>query len=160
MGRPTVYDETVATTILERLAHGETLRAICRDEGMPSAAAVHLWVKDDREGFAERYARARESGAYAMADELLEIADDGTNDWMLRTNRNGDVEPVLNAEHVQRSRLRADTRKWLLSKIAPRVFGDKLDVTTQGEKVTQPFVMTAPAEIAEAVDWAKQHKPR
>lgn len=137
MGR-TRYTVELAEMILDRLAKGETLRAICRDEGMPPAPTVLEWVKDDREGFAERYARARESGAYAMADELLEISD-----------AKGDV---------QRSRLQADTRKWLLSKVLPRVFGDKLDVTTKGERMA--YVIPAPPEAADAVEWATQHKPR
>jgi hypothetical protein len=62
-----------------------------------------------------------------MADEMLEVADDGTNDWMLR--RGSDEEDdlyQLNGEHLQRSRLRVDTRKWLLSKALPKVYGDKL----------------------------------
>lgn len=107
---------------------------------MPPAPTVLEWVKDDREGFAERYARARESGAYVMADELLEIADDG-------------------AEDVQRSRLKADTRKWLLSKVVPRVFGDKLDLTSKGEKVSN-YVIPVPAEAPDAVEWVKKHTPR
>jgi hypothetical protein len=108
-----------------RLAKGETLRAICRDEGMPPESTVREWALDDRDGFAARYARARQLGAYAMADELLEITDDGRNDWIEREGRDGKSEFFLNAEHVQRSRLRADTRKWLLSKVLPREFGDK-----------------------------------
>jgi len=137
MGRKTTYSAQVADAVLARLATGETLRAICRDEGMPPESSVREWALDDREGFAARYARAREMGAYAMADEMLEIVDDGSNDWMERRKSNGEIEPALNNEHVQRSRLRADKRQWLLSKILPRVFGDKLDVTTQGQALTQ-----------------------
>lgn len=124
-GGQTKYSEAIATVVLARLARGETLRAICRDDDMPPESTVREWALDDREGFAARYARARHLGAYAMADELLEIADDGTNDWMDRANRNGEVERVLDSEHVQRSRLRADTRKWLLSKIVPKEFSDR-----------------------------------
>lgn len=134
----TRYTAELADAILDRLAKGETLRAICRDEGMPPAPTVLEWVKDNREGFAEQYARAREAGAYAMADELLEIAS-GKGD-------------------VQRDRLHVDTLKWTLSKILPRVFGDKLDVTTQGERMG--YVIPAPPEAASAVEWATQHKPR
>lgn len=159
-GNKTTYTEAVAAAVLNRLAEGETLRAICRDEGMPPESTVREWALDDREGFAARYARAREIGAYAMADEMLEIVDDGSNDWMERRRQNGETEAVLNAEHVQRSRLRADKRQWLLSKVLPKVFGDKLDVTSQGEKVGQSYVMVAPAEAAGVEEWAKQHKPR
>lgn len=159
MGRPTTKTPDRTEAILDRLAKGETLRGICRDEGMPPPSTVLEWVKDDRDGFAERYARAREAGAYAMADELLEIVDDGSNDWIERAQKDGRVETVLNAEHVQRSRLRADARKWLLSKILPRVFGDKLDMTSGGEKL-QGYVIPAPAEAPDAETWTQKHKPR
>jgi len=62
----------------------------------------------------------------AMADELLEVADDGKNDWMERQGEDDQKLYVLNGEHVQRSRIRVDTRKWLLSKALPKVYGDKL----------------------------------
>jgi len=61
-----------------------------------------------------------------MADELLEVADDGKNDWMERRDDEDKASYVLNGEHVQRSRLRVDTRKWMLSKALPKVFGDKV----------------------------------
>lgn len=68
-----------------------------------------------------------------MADELLEIADDGTNDWMERIDGDGaGVGWVLNGEHVQRSRVRIDTRKWLLSKMAPKRYGDKQSFELSG----------------------------
>lgn len=155
-GRPCTYSGDVATEILRRLAAGETLKGICRDEGMPPESTVREWALDDREGFAARYARARELGAYAMADELLEISDDGRNDWVEREAGG----KLLDHEHVQRSKLRADTRKWLLSKQLPKVFGDKLDVTSQGEKMNQGFVMVAPSEAAGPAEWVKQHKPQ
>ena len=160
MARAPIYGADVEEAILKHLRGGATLREVCREEGMPDHSTVLEWVREDRNGFANRYAQAREAGAYAMADELLEIADDGTNDWVERQRRDGSTETVLNHEHVQRSRLRADTRKWLLSKILPRVFGDKLDVTSQGEKMNQGFVMVAPSEAAGPAEWVKQHKPQ
>lgn len=60
-----------------------------------------------------------------MADELLEVADDARNDWMERHGEE-DAGWVVNGEHIQRSRLRVDTRKWMLSKALPKVFGDKV----------------------------------
>lgn len=61
-----------------------------------------------------------------MADELLEVADDARNDWMERQDDNGGNSWQVNGEHIQRSRLRVDTRKWMLSKALPKVFGDKV----------------------------------
>lgn len=58
------------------------------------------------------------------ADEILEIADDGQNDWMERESKNGEVFEVENHEVLNRSRLRVDARKWLMSKLAPKKYGD------------------------------------
>lgn len=121
-GRPTDYRPELADAICQRLAEGESLRSICRGEDMPPESTVRLWVVDDREGFAAQYARARDVALDCMADEVLEISDDGTNDWMAR---NGEGYQ-LNGEHVQRSRLRVDSRKWYLSKLAPKRYGDKM----------------------------------
>ncbi len=126
MGRPSSYTEEIAAEICERLIDGESLSAICRDAHMPSKGAVLWWVEEDREGFSDRYARARNLQAIGIADELLDIADDGRNDWMQRMGRNG-IGWELNGEHIQRSRARIDTRKWLLSKMLPKVYGDTKD---------------------------------
>jgi len=111
---------------------------------MPHDSTVRNWVLDDREGFSAQYARAREIGYMTMADELLEIADDGKNDWM---KRNGEGSQ-LNGEHVQRSRLRVDTRKWLLSKALPKVFGDKI-THEGGEKPIAMLISTGVPRAAE-----------
>lgn len=129
-GRPVTFTQDVADQICGRLAEGESLRSICKDEGYPPESTVRLWVVDDREGFAAQYARARDVGLDAMADEILEVSDDGTNDWMERLDNDGkSVGWQLNGEHVQRSRLRVDSRKWLLSKVAPKRYGDRLQHT-------------------------------
>lgn len=126
-GRQPTFTQAIADSVCQHLAEGMTLREVCRMEGMPPESTVRLWALDDREGFAAQYTRAREIGYHAMADELMEIADDGRNDF---TRRNADdPEAVLNGEHIQRSRLRVDTRKWMLSKALPKVYGDKLDLT-------------------------------
>lgn len=109
-GRPTAYDPEIATEIVRRLASGETLRAICRDDGMPPRQTVMHWVADDRDGFSGRYARAREIGALEMADAMMEIAAVGSGD-------------------VQRDRLHVDTLKWALAKAVPKLFGDKTMVS-------------------------------
>lgn len=126
MGRPSDFTHELAAKICERLQDGRTLREICRDEDMPDERTVRGWAASDREGFYPQYARAREIGYQSMADELLEIADDGKNDWMERQGEDGHSTYVLNGEHVQRSRLRSDTRKWLLSKALPKIYGDRI----------------------------------
>jgi hypothetical protein len=131
-GRPSAYSQQIADEICRRLAGGESLRAICRDEGIPDESTVRLWALDDREGFAAQYARAREVQFLAIADELLEIADDGSNDWMQRTGKGKSGGWELNGEHIQRSRVRIDTRKWILSKMLRKIYGDKAEVAVTG----------------------------
>lgn len=128
----TTYDPEIASTICEQLAEGKTLREICRAEGMPPESTVRNWALTDREGFAAQYTRAREIGYHSMADELLEISDDAKNDWM---ERNADENEgwQANGEHMQRSRLRVDTRKWMLSKALPKIYGDKVTHEGTGE---------------------------
>ena len=137
MGRPSTFTRKKADAILARLAEGETLRSVCRDEDMPHESTVRLWAMGDVDGFSTQYARAREVGYHAMADELLDISDDGQNDWM---KRNAENNPgwEANGEHLQRSRLRVDSRKWLLSKALPKVYGDKLDVNHAGLTINLP----------------------
>ena len=135
-GRPSAFTPEVVVIICEQLASGMTLREVCRAEDMPHESTVRKWAIEDYEGFYTHYAKAREIGYQIMADELVEIADDGSNDWMERQNKDGSTFTVLNGEHVQRSRLRVDTRKWLLSKALPKLYGDKMGVEHSGE-VTQ-----------------------
>jgi hypothetical protein len=119
-GRPSIYSQAIADEICDRLAAGESLRAICRDDCMPDEKAVRVWALENREGFYPHYARAREIQAERMAEELLEIADDGLNDF-----KEIDGRQVVDQENINRSRLRVDTRKWILSKVLPKVYGDR-----------------------------------
>lgn len=135
MASPFPFTQELADEICERLIEGESLRHICLDEHMPSPALVCRWLIDeDKRAFREQYALAREAQADTLADEMLDIADDGTNDWMARQAKDGgDAGIEYNGDHVQRSRLRIDTRKWIASKLKPKKYGDKLDLEHSGE---------------------------
>ena len=130
-GRPSDYTQETADIICDRLADGESLRGICRDEHMPSKTSVFRWLAVN-EAFRDQYARAREAQADHLADEILEISDDGSNDWMERTGKDQEPGWVLNGEHVQRSRLRVDSRKWFASKVAPKKYGEKVQQEVTG----------------------------
>ncbi|MER1940494.1 hypothetical protein ABS755_07270 [Castellaniella sp. FW104-16D08] len=131
MGRRSAYTTELAAKICERLAAGESLRSICRDDDMPADSTVRLWVADDVEGFSAQYARARDTGLDTMADSMLDIADDGSNDWV-ESNDPDNPGYRLNGENVQRSKLRVDARKWYLSKLAPKKYGDKTSMELTG----------------------------
>lgn len=107
---------------------------------MPGISTVMRWLlEEDKKVFWEQYARARVAQAELMFDEILDIADDGTNDYM--TIKKGDLEyNVEDREVTNRSKLRVDSRKWYLSKVLPKKFGDKLDLTTDGKALPAPIL--------------------
>lgn len=111
-GRPSTYSDEVAATICERIAEGESLRSICRDETMPPLRTVFDWLTSN-EGFSQHYAIARETQADTLADEIVGIADDTSGD-------------------AQRDRLRVDARKWVASKLKPRRYGDRVHAEHSG----------------------------
>ena len=112
-GRPTDYTSELTARICERLAVGESLRSICRDDEMPSMASIFLWLSKHPE-FSEQYARAREAQAESHADRIVEIADDDT------------IDP-------NHKRIMVDARKWVASKLKPKRYGDKAEVEHKGD---------------------------
>ena len=124
MARPSIYTPELAATICERLAEKESLRSICRDPAMPCFSTVMRWVGDTKHPeFSEQYARGRECGLEAMADELLEIADQ-----TLPRLRDGRID----GGKVNQLRLQIDARKWVMSKQFARKYGDKVDLNHGG----------------------------
>lgn len=123
MARPTIKTPELLTTICNLIADGQSLRRICQSETMPDRTTVRQWLIDDAE-FSIQYARAREEQADTLAEEIVEIADESSLDYTV----DDDGNHVLDREHVQRSKLRVDARKWVAAKLRPKVYGDKLDV--------------------------------
>jgi hypothetical protein len=151
-GRPSSFNQDTADEICSRLADGQSLRAICREDWAPDFKTVFRWLQV-RHGFRQQYAEARDIGLEQMADELLEIADDGSNDW-IENNHPDNPGYKFNGEHFARSRLRVDTRKWVLSKLAPKRYGDKLQVTgttLPGVADDEPATPKSPDEVARRV---------
>lgn len=134
MAGVSTYTEEIALRICERLADGESLKAMCEDEDMPSKSTVFKWLSENPT-FSDMYARAREAQADALFDDVLSIADDGRNDWMQR-NFGEETRWVENGEALRRSQLRIDARKWMAGKLRPKKYGDKLDVEHSGQLVT------------------------
>lgn len=122
------YSEAITDRICSELIGGRSLRSICNDPDMPSVTSVLRWLADERYAdFRSQYARAREAQADAIFDEILDIADDAANDYMERKLADGSTDEVVNNEHIQRSRLRIDARKWMAGKLRPKVYGDKIE---------------------------------
>lgn len=128
MGRPSEFTQDIADAICERIADGESLRSILKDEALPASSTIFKWLASN-ESFAEQYARAREAQADALFDEILTIADDGRNDTY--TDEDGNVR--TDHDVIARSRLRVDARKWMAGKLRPKKYGEKLDVEHGGK---------------------------
>ena len=133
IGRPTSYTQELADKICEQLAIGDSLRTACKGDDMPSVATVFNWFRKYPD-FLEQYARAKQESADAMAEEILDISDNGSNDWM-EVNYGETEAWKTNGEALQRSRLRVDTRKWLMAKMKPKKYGEKLDMTSDGKAI-------------------------
>lgn len=130
-GRPSDYSAEIADAICARLAGGESLRTVCKDDDMPSTVTAFAWMRKHPE-FLNQYARAKEEAADALVEEMLDIADDGTNDWMEKHDADGAcIGYQLNGEHVQRSKVRIDARKWIAAKLKPKKYGEKVDISGQ-----------------------------
>ena len=125
-GRPLLYTQALAETICARLAEGESLRSICIDE-MPHESTVRLWVADDVQGFATHYARSRAVGYERHAEEIIDLADMCRMGAKTTTKADGTTE-VVTSDMVDRARLQIDARKWILAKMLPKKYGDKIAI--------------------------------
>ena len=122
-GRPTDYSEELGARICERLANGDALAAMCREDEMPSAASVYLWLIR-HPAFSEMYARAREDQADTLADQIIDIADTPVTGVKTKTNEKGEVE-TTEGDMIEHRRLQVDARKWVAAKLKPRKYSEK-----------------------------------
>lgn len=127
-----VYTRDIENEIFDRLAAGEMLSNICLDEHLPSSFTVRRWLRDDLNGMANRYDIAREAQGDQLAEQVITIADDKSEDY-IEITVNGQKRIIVDKENIQRSRIRADNRKWLASRINPKKYGDRVTNEHTGE---------------------------
>lgn len=126
MGRPSKYTKKLAEEVCARLAEGESMRKIAKDDHMPTSRTMFNWLST-KDAFLQQYEISKAECADMYAEEIIEIADDTSNDYIDVSDENGATGATrLNTEHVQRSRLRIDSRKWVASKLKPKKYGDKV----------------------------------
>lgn len=135
---PTIYTpdliEALSEQVCELISEGKSLRQIALMDGMPSPSTFLRWVAADK-GLESRYARARDVYFDLMAEQTLDIADDGLNDTYVDENGNRKVDHDV----VHRSKLRIDARKWLLSKLANKKYGDSSSLNIGGQRGENPI---------------------
>lgn len=128
-GQPTEFTQEMADRIcslVESTPMG--LRRLCDTHpDLPVPTTVKKWRKKFPQ-FEAQYAQAKRQQIEMMADDIIDIADDGSND--VTTNEDGDK--IVNQDEIARSRLRVDSRKWLLSKLIPDQYGDQIKVEHSG----------------------------
>ena len=123
MPRRSDFTQELADLICDRIASGESLRKICDDDDMPAVRTVHNWLNDPaRVTFVHQYARARQMCLQVYEDEIIEIGDHA--DTYVDERGNERIDPG----DVQRRKLKADNLKWIMSKLAPKKYGDKLEL--------------------------------
>lgn len=120
LGRPTKFSQELADHICERISEGESLRSVCRDPDIPPAGTILRWVAQNSV-FREQYDAAMEQRAEYLFEEMFEIADETQLDTI-----ETETGERPNAEWISRSRLRVDVRKWALSKMMPKKYGDRI----------------------------------
>lgn len=119
-GRPTIFTQDLADLICAELAQGKSLRTVLKSKSMPAMSQIFNWLRTNTE-FQEQYTRAKEEGADALADDIIDIAADV---------RRGKLKPDA-------GRVAGDLMKWSASKLKPKKYGDKLDLTTGNEKLNR-----------------------
>lgn len=131
-GRPTDYTKELADSICERLAEGQSLRSVCRGEDMPDKATVFRWIRTHNE-FRDQYTRAKEEAADALAEEIIDLSDGAIE----VIKRGAEKKSSALAQAVK---LQVDTRKFIMAKMKPKKYGERMDVTSGGEKLPTPII--------------------
>ena len=130
-GRPSKYNDLIADSICEELAQGRSLIQITHESDYPHEVTVYRWL-DKHEEFRKKYARARELQAEHYAAEIIRLADTPVVAEKRTIKADGSEEVVI-GDNVERTRLQIDARKWYASKLAPKVYGEKLQQEVTGE---------------------------
>jgi len=119
----TIYTDDLFDYICSELADGKSLKRICEQKGMPDKATFYRWINGDPI-LCDKYARAKDDSADALSEDIQNIADD-----------------VLSGKYeANNARVAIDAKKWIASKLKPKKYGDKIDMTTNGKDLPTPIL--------------------
>lgn len=142
-GRPAAITRETAQKIFELMAEGKSLRQISKLPDMPGKSTIlraAVSTSEDMVWFRDQYAQAISVRTYGLIDDIIDIADDGSNDWYDTEIATGVVVTKPDSEHINRSRLRIDTRKWAASKLLPKVFGERMELVGKDDTPLIPVI--------------------
>jgi hypothetical protein len=137
------FNQDIADTLCQRIAAGETLRKICEEMAMPDVSTVLKWQRDNPR-FVLQYHRARIEQTRTWADQIIELADDNTNDIKTITRKSGKEAQVTDREAIERTKLRIWTRQWLMGKTNRAEFGEG---STDPQTGTPALIDANPQEL-------------
>lgn len=153
-GRPSDFSLPLTLRICEEISDGLSLRRVCDAPDLPTKRTVQRWLaqgyldiseKSDTiyARFCHRFARAREMQAEALFDEMKDVADDGSNDYVEATNKKGETKIAFNKENVLRSKLRVETYRIIAERQKPKKYSPMTKLAdAEGENLPAPTVMT------------------
>lgn len=150
MGRPSAYSKALANAICTRVAAGDSLRKIIEDEAMPSMSMVMRWLADEGNAdFREQYARAREAQADLYFGQIIEIADTPQVGVKTKTivgggEKDKDKVETAQGDMIEHRRLQVDARKFVVARLAPKKYGEKLELSGDPERPVSLRSVPAP----------------
>lgn len=139
IGRPTIFTQELADEICFQLSQGKSLRSVCRMEGMPAGETIFRWFRE-KPFFNEQYAKAKQEATDALAEDIQDISDEALE---------GIQNSPSDSARVKAQQLRIDTRKWIMAKMKPKKYGDKVDYTTNGKDLPSPILggLNVPTDV-------------
>ena len=135
MGRPTDYIKELGDKICNLLANGKSLKSICEGEDMPDKSSVYKWLREDKD-FSNNYTQATLDRTEAQLEELNELGAES----ILVAQQTGDKRA---GAVVQAYKLKADNMKWVMARMKPKKYGDKIDMTSDGKAITVEIISYA-----------------
>lgn len=135
----TTYSEEVVSTIFARIAQGESVVSICSDPGMPAQSAFYKWM-DSKPELVERYTCARKSQANTIFDKMLNVAENTEIGITKKIKPEG--EEITEGDMLGHRKLKIDTYKWILSKLEPKKYGEKIDIDMTADVTTHQYEIT------------------
>lgn len=148
-GVPLTYTKEIGDEICLKISKSPVgLSHLCKENPhWPCRQTIFEWrikVKD----FGDNYAKAKQEQVECYVDEIIDIADDTSNDTLIRYNKDGEPYEVCNTEWINRSRLRVDTRKWIAAQLAPKIYGDKKMDKDDTSQLAKEIAIEAMKELA------------
>lgn len=126
MSMSTEYTDEIAAKICEWIAGGRSLVSFCKKKGSPHYRTVTKWLKQ-QPAFQADYRTAHQHQAEYLAEEIIDLADKQRLTKITTKRAGGEVDTVTK-DNVERTRLQIDSRKWYAAKLAPKKYGDKLEL--------------------------------